>query len=292
VNGLVTNDIEDELRKGLNLNSPISYRPIAGGGVFAEEPEDLQRFRIDSPLLIDNDYCSETFVVEEPKQFADIFIEGCRQRTIYVCGAVPVAFVTHCKDSTIFIGAAAAVRVEFCANIRIIAAARTFHIESSIGCTAYLLVNNRPIVTGSCTRLLFAPYNAQYRKVGLDLLCIGINPRLNLWDRPVLVGSLGAPPERMPPEQFQLLCLPFTWQDMEPLINAIVPSEYAVALEGKRNQIANLKRYLDIIQEKDQALYDALQGQIKVRSYAWLEERGCVAEVKWAAGLPQPELDE
>jgi hypothetical protein len=280
ISGLTCNDIEDELRKGLKLNNPMSYRPIAG--FFAETVDDPQRYEVNPPIIIDNEYCSDTYVLEEPENQSDIFIDSCRGRTIYICSAVPVVFITNCKDSVIFVGAATAVRVEYCANCRVIAAARMFHVESSIRCTVNLLVNTRPLVTGSCTKLVLAPYNALYRKLGLDLLCIGINPRLNLWDQPLMLASLGASlPERMPPANFRLLCLPFTWQDAEPVINALLPAEYESQLEARRSQILNLKRYLDVIQAKDHALFEVLQRQIKDRAFAWLQERGSIAELQW-----------
>jgi hypothetical protein len=71
------------------------------------------------------------------------------------------------------------------------------------------------------------------------------------------------------------------WPDSEPLINAIIPEEYLAQLELKKNQLQSLINNLEVIKEKDPALHDVLQAQIKAKVVAWAEENGAMDEVQW-----------
>jgi hypothetical protein len=281
LSALAGSAIEEQMRKDLDLASPVCYRPVVGQSS-EDWDQDSHRFKADIPLLINNEYSHEPFIVEDSPQFCDVFIKECRQKTIYLCAALPAVFITHCKDTVVFIGAATAVHVEHCANVQIIAAVRTIVIESSVRSTFFLLTNTRPLLTGSCSKLVSAPYNALYRKLGLDLLSVGINPKLNLWDQPLLIGTLTTTlPEHLPPSQFQLICLPFCWPDCDPIVNAVIPREYSAQLEFKKNQIQSLIKIFGVIRERDPALYDTLQSQVRAKAFSWAQDRGAVNEVQW-----------
>jgi TBCC domain-containing protein 1 len=275
---------ESVLRNMSVRSSPASYRPICHH--FGMDSCKSEHLHYDHPIYIDNENTVHGYHIEIPSHFSDVYVENCRMKTIYICGAVPAVFISHCNNSLIFVGAAHTVHIEFCANCRVVVAARMFHIDSSIRCTAHLLVNTHPLITGTCPSLVFAPYNALYRRLSLDLLSVGISPVLNLWNAPVLLASLGAsPPEFMPPKQFALLYVPFDWSEFEPIVNAIVPPEYAQCLEEKQEQIANLKRVLDVIQEKAPSLYERIVAQMRHAAARHIKGRGQVGEFVWLKQL-------
>jgi hypothetical protein len=287
VNLLLTVFKEDEasVRSLAQVRSPLAYRPVCGqsGMYFALGGQERMT---NEPLLIDNESSFEGFIVDCPTRFCDIYIDGCRQKTVYFCAAAPVVFVSHCKDSLIFVGAAHAVHLEYCANVRIIAATRMFHIDSSMRCTAFLISNTKPIVTGNCSNLVFAPYPGLYRKLGLDMLVAGVNPKLNLWGKPTVLAALAAyMPDMMPPAQFSLFCVPFAWAETEPQFNAIVPPEFLAALERKQGHVIDFKRYLDTIQEKDPDLFERLTEAIKDKAAQVIQENGQIREFLWLERL-------
>jgi hypothetical protein len=217
-----------------------------------------------------------------------------KDRTVYICGAVSAVCITHCKDSFIFVGAANAVHIEYCANCRIICASRMVHVDAAIRSTLYLLTNTRPIVTGACPKLVLAPYNALYRRLGLDLLAIGISPVLNLWNQPVMIGSLALQtPERMAPDAWNMICVPFNWSDIDPMIHIDIPPEYAKALEAKRRQVMKLTEALNVIRQSDPELGEQIIQQLRARANASFAEpafvtrKGKLTECGWLTELEQ-----
>ena len=182
-----------------------------------------------------------------------------------------------------FVGGATAIHLEYCANLRVIGACRMVHFDVCTRCVGYLLVNTRPILTGNCTRLTLAPYNALYQKFGIDTLSLGINPVVNLWNQPVVLGSFGVSSvwDKLEPPLFRLFVVPFMWENHNPVINVAIPEEYQHALEVRKNRIMNLKKDLDIIREKDPDLFAKLVDQIKSSSSKWIESEGYMNDVKW-----------
>jgi hypothetical protein len=81
---------------------------------------------------VSNEECPSGYGIFEPSQYCDVCVEMLKDRTIYTCGAVSAIFTTHCKDSFIFVGAANAVHMEYCANCRMICAARMVHVDALI----------------------------------------------------------------------------------------------------------------------------------------------------------------
>jgi TBCC domain-containing protein 1 len=279
-------EAETSIRALSELRSPVSYRPICDHCPASGKAQDLGVY--DEPLYIDQASTFEGFIVENPNRFCDVYINGCRHRTIYFCAAARVVFVSHCKDSLIFVGAATAVHVESCANLRILVATRLFHIDSSVQSTVYLQTNTKPIVTGSCANLVLAPYNALYRKASLDMLVVGINPQLNLWNQPVILASLGVtPPRTMEPELFTLFSVPFTWGDIGSQFTPQLPPAYVAGLQARQASVLKLKKWLDMIQDKDPGLFEKLQEHLKVKSDASIKETGQDHELVWLGRLEE-----
>lgn len=269
-------DLNYRFERNIVPTSPLAYRPFSTSTI---PPEQMDDATLDKPLLIQY----ETSHAQEPPKYrlevpdtpCDVHIHNSRHATIYICSSVLTVFITRCKDSTIFIGAAVAVHLDNCQNVRVICATRMAHIDTCQRCTAYLLINTRPIVTGNCSRLVFAPYNALYTKFELDTLCTGINPQLNLWDQPMFLASFGGSLfEKISADNFRLFIVPMSWENIQPLFNAKIPTDYLIALEKKRASIMNLKTDLEIIKSKDPELYRQLVDKITSTGSKHIQETG------------------
>jgi hypothetical protein len=109
----------------------------------------------------------------------------------------------------------------------------------------------------------------------LDLMCVGVQPGLDLSDQRLLIGTLGSTVrQQLPPNHFKFLCLPFVWEETHPVPNGGIPQEHAAQLEFKRNQIQRLLGFLDLIRERDPPLRDTRQPPIKATALAWGQKRG------------------
>jgi hypothetical protein len=265
------------LHRDQSPSSPFAYRPMEQRAT--DSVEELPNVRADRALVIEN---AKRCYIEEPLDLIEVYIAHSQKAKIYVCSAVSTVFISHCKDSVIFLGAATAVHLEYCANVKLIAAARMFHLDSCTRCTTFLLANSRPILTGTCQRLILAPYNAIYPKFGLDILAVGINPRLNFWDQPISIGSLGAAPvEKIAVADFAMFVVPFAFAGTESTINPIVPAPYAAALAQKRATLVALKNDLAVIRERDPDLFQRLMEQIHQEATQSISTRGEMAEFDW-----------
>lgn len=277
---LLPKEIENAIPRIEATNtSPLAYRPFYPRGV--PQHAELAPFQVlDQPILIED--LQSTFKLEQPNFAADVHIHSIRHSTIYLLSAMSAVFVSHARDSTIFVGSAVAIHLENCINVRLIAASRMVHLEGCTRCTSFLLTNTRPLVTGSCSRLVFAPYNAIYTKLCIDLLTIGINPQLNFWNSPIILGSLVSSVfEKMSPQAFTLFAVPFSWGSANPMINQVIPPNYLSALELRRNAIMTMKTDLDRIRSKDQALYEKIVDNIKKLSSKYVQDEGYMQEVNW-----------
>jgi hypothetical protein len=157
-----------------------------------------------------------------------------------------------------------------------------FHLDTCTKCTTFLLANSRPLLTGSCQRITFAPYNAIYPKFGVDILTIGINPRLNFWAEPITIGALGAAPvEKLGAPAFSMFTVPFAFVGIESTINPIVPEPYLSALAGKRMTLLNLKGALGVIREKDPEMFQRIMEQIHQEATQTFTTKGEMAEFNW-----------
>ena len=294
VKGLLTlskssEDLINRFDQNIVPTSPLAYRPFATS---LRQTEQIEGSTLDKPLLFEYE---ATHTQEPPKYFlevpetpCDVHIYGYRHATIYICSSVLTVFITGCKESTIFVGAAVAVHLDNCQNVKIICATRMAHIDACEHCTAYFLINTRPIVTRNCSRLVFAPYNALYTKFGLDTLCTGINPQLNLWDQPIVLGSFGGSLfEKISPQNFRLFVVPMSWANVNPIINTEIPEQYLTELEKKRTSILTLKSDLETIKEKDPQLYKELADKIHSTGSKCIKDSGQMQEIFWLTNLCQ-----
>ncbi|KAH0793612.1 TBCC domain-containing protein 1 isoform X1 [Histomonas meleagridis] len=268
------------------FTSPVAYRPSPPRAV--QDLETDQTIILDKPILIEKR--SQHYEFVDPSSPCEVFIHDCRHSTIYICGPVSCVFISNCKDSTVFVGAATCVHMSYGLNNKVIAASRMVHLDACTRCTSYLLTNTKPLLTGNCTRITLAPYNALYTKFGLDILSIGINPQLNFWGDPIVMGSLGVSQfEKMAPERFSLFSVVFNWEKTASVINPIIPPEYLQGLENKRKKILSLKADLDRIKEKSPDLFNKLVQEFKNYSNKLVADEGVMQQANWLYTLFQEE---
>lgn len=266
--------------------SPVNYRPaLLMRDLGSQSPR--QRGQVDKPILITD--VNDAQKIETPLTCPSAHIHNCKHLRIYFCGVMSSIFISHCKDSIVFIGAAAsAIRMEYCANVTVVASTRFIHLDACTRCSVYILTNNRPLITGNCTKISLAPYNALYSKLPADLLCAGINPNNNRWKEPMVIGSLGQTSAMiMPPQQFNLFQVPFYWVRQTIAISPTLPQEYADALEEKKRTLIALRDNLERIRAIQPDLADKIADQIKSTSSKWIQDEGHFEEISWMYSIEQ-----
>ena len=265
--------------------SPATYRPALTQ--HPNSPRGTKGGIIDKPILLSD--LSGVQKLETPTSCPAVHIHNCKHFRGYFCGVISSIFISHCKDSIIFVGAASeCVHMEYCANVTVVSASRLLHIDACTRCQVYALCNSRPLITGNSTKILLAPYNALYVKLPADLLVAGINPTQNYWKDPLVIGSFGQVSSTlMPPSQFNLFPVPFVWDRQSIPFSPDVPIEYANALEEKKNNLTLLRNNLDRIRAVNPDLAAQLEDRIKSTASKWIQDEGHMQEITWMYTLDQ-----
>ncbi|GER25910.1 tubulin binding cofactor C, partial [Striga asiatica] len=81
-----------------------------------------------------------------------------------------------------------AVRVKHCERVHLITAAKRICIANCRECLFFLGVNQPPLLVGDNHKLQVAPYNTFYSQLENHLTQVGIDPNINKWDQPVVLG--------------------------------------------------------------------------------------------------------
>ncbi|KAG8075279.1 hypothetical protein GUJ93_ZPchr0006g43055 [Zizania palustris] len=134
---------------------------------------------------------SKTSVVKQASDIKghSIKVLNCHDSVIYVLAPVKYATVYGCSDTTIVLGAVGkVVKVEHCERVQIIAASKRICIANCRECIFYLGVNHQPLIVGDNHKLQVAPFNTYYPQLGEHLAQVGVDPNINKWDRPFVLG--------------------------------------------------------------------------------------------------------
>ncbi|KAL3637281.1 hypothetical protein CASFOL_019580 [Castilleja foliolosa] len=116
-------------------------------------------------------------------------VVNCHESVIYILAPVKYATVYGCSDATIVLGAVGkAVRVEHCERVHLITAAKRICIANCRECIFFLGVNQPPFLVGDNHKLQVAPYNTFYSQLEEHLKQVGIDPNINKWGEPVVLG--------------------------------------------------------------------------------------------------------
>ena len=261
--------------------SPLAYRPQLN-----HFSSPRAKGAVDKPILITD--MTDAQKIETPTNCPVVHIHNCKHFRGYFCGVVSSIFVSHCKDSVVFVGAASAVHMEYCANVTVVAATRFLHLDACARCSVYTLTNNRPLITGNCTKISLAPYNALYIKFPSDILVAGIDPTNNRWKEPLILGNFGQQSALpLAPSQFNLFPVPFLWDRQAIPVSPDLPQEYSDALEEKKKKLCQLKENLDRIRAINPELANKLADQIKSTASKWIQEEGHMQEITWMYALDQ-----
>jgi len=134
---------------------------------------------------------SKTSVVKQASDMKghSIKVLNCHDSVIYILAPLKYATVYGCSDTTIVLGAIGkVVKVEHCERVQIIAASKRICIANCRECTFYLGVNNQPLIVGDNHKLQVAPFNTYYPQLGEHLAQVGVDPNVNKWDKPFVLG--------------------------------------------------------------------------------------------------------
>lgn len=136
---------------------------------------------------------SRTSVVKQANDVKghSIKVVNCHDTLIYILAPLRFALVYGCSDATIVLGAIGkAVRVEHCERIQVIAAAKRICIANCRECVFYLGVNQKPLIVGDNHKIQVAPFNTFYSQLGDHLSQAGIDPNINKWNEPLVLGVI------------------------------------------------------------------------------------------------------
>lgn len=136
---------------------------------------------------------SKTSVVKHASDVKgnSIKVLNCHDSVIYILAPVKYATVYGCSDATVVLGAVGkVVKVEHCERVHIIAAAKRICIANCRECIFYLGVNHQPLVLGENHKLQVAPFNTCYPQLQDHLMQVGVDPSINKWDQPFVLGVI------------------------------------------------------------------------------------------------------
>ncbi|CAL5048700.1 unnamed protein product [Urochloa decumbens] len=134
---------------------------------------------------------SKTSVVKQASDMKghSIKVLNCHDSVIYILAPLKYATVYGSSDTTIVLGAIGkVVKVEHCERVQIIAASKRICIANCRECTFYLGVNHQPLIVGDNHKLQVAPFNTYYPQLGEHLAQVGVDPNVNKWDQPFVLG--------------------------------------------------------------------------------------------------------
>ncbi|XP_073045837.1 uncharacterized protein [Primulina eburnea] len=136
---------------------------------------------------------SKSSVVKQASDLkgTSVKVVNCHESAIYILAPLRYATVYGCSDATIVLGAIGkAVRVEHCERVHIITAAKRVCIVNCRECLFFLGVNQQPLVVGDNHKLQVAPYNTFYSQLEEHMNQVGIDPKINKWDEPMVLGAV------------------------------------------------------------------------------------------------------
>jgi len=269
------------------INSPLTYRPqlqLRNENQADAPPSPLFE---DKPIVINGE--SNSFKVICPTNGPSVHIHNCKHMTIYICGIVSSVFIGQCKDSTVFLGASnSIIHLEFCANVRLYSASRFLHLDTCTRISSFILVNNRPLVTGNCNKLVFGPYSSIYSRLASNIASAGVNPYLNRWRDPLVLGSLSFSTfSIISPNDFALNHIPIKSTTDTPPVMPPLPEEYQNSLQEKMQSVLQLKQNLERIKQLDPALSKKIADGVKSKASRWIQDEGYMQEITAIFGLSQ-----
>ncbi|KAL5207041.1 hypothetical protein ABZP36_031476 [Zizania latifolia] len=217
---------------------------------------------------------------------------NCHDSVIYIFAPLKYATVYGCSDATVVLGAIGkVVKVEHCERVHIIAAAKRICIANCRECIFYLGVNHQPLIVGDNHKLQVAPFNTYYPQLGEHMAKVGVDPAVNRWDQPFVLGivdphdSLSHPAgvsdvqaesaTRLDPDLFTSFLIPnwFGAEGQEPMKYSPfqLPEIYWASQSKKLAALEDIKktiRELQLDDNRKKELTNVLHAQFKDWLYA------------------------
>ncbi|KAI3471397.1 hypothetical protein Pfo_030761 [Paulownia fortunei] len=166
-------------------NSSDQDVTMADLGTSSVKPSSSPR----GPSLIEGISKSSCIKQASDLKGTSVKVVNCHESVIYILAPLRYATVYGCSDATIVIGAVGkAVRVEHCERVHLITAAKRICIANCRECLFFLGVNQQPLIVGDNHKLQVAPYNTFYLQLEEHMNQVGIDPNINKWDEPVVLG--------------------------------------------------------------------------------------------------------
>ncbi|XP_047960458.1 TBCC domain-containing protein 1-like [Salvia hispanica] len=164
-------------------------------------------------------------------------VVNCHESVIYIMAPVKYATVYGCSDATIVLGAVGkAVRVEHCERVHLISTTKRICIANCRECVFFLGVNQKPLIVGDNHKLQVAPYNTFYPQLEEHMNQVGIDPKVNNWDKLMILGvidphdSLSHPAGGSDIQSESATCL-----DPDHYTNFVIPSSLVSEQAGSTN---------------------------------------------------------
>ncbi|KAL6602991.1 hypothetical protein ACP70R_043352 [Stipagrostis hirtigluma subsp. patula] len=209
---------------------------------------------------------SKTSVIKQASDMKghSIKVLNCHDSAIYILAPLKYATVYGCSDTTVVLGAIGkVVKVEHCERVQIIAASKRIFIANCRECVFYLGVNHQPLIVGDNHKLQVAPFNTYYPQLGEHLAQVGVDPNVNKWDQPFVLGvvdphdSLSHPAGVSDVQAESATCL-----DPDLFTNFVIPSWFETQGPTKYNPFTLPELYWASQRKKHASLED-IQKKIR-----------------------------
>lgn len=211
----------------------------------------------------------------------DLKIRRCSKSNIYFLQPIRHAIIHKCHETRIVLGPVCGrLYLSECRNMTVVSAARSLVVSECRSLVAHTLTPQRPLLVGGRTHgVTLAPLNLHYPRLKHHLSLSSIKHHINMWNRPLHLGSegvLSGACEVMSPEDFQLMVLPFTDTPVDgrpPLVPPGLPHEFAKSVEQAARCVSSFRAEVkDANLNSEQRAI--LQKAVDARFKAWLKETG------------------
>ncbi|CAL4096117.1 unnamed protein product, partial [Meganyctiphanes norvegica] len=187
-------------------------------------------------------------ITDEAPQ-CDLKVRRCSKSNIYFLQPIRHAIIHKCHDTRIVLGPVCGrLFLSECRNLTVVSAARSLVVSECRGLVAHTLTPQRPLLVGGRTHgVTLAPLNLHYPRLKHHLSLSSIKHHINMWNRPLHLGSEGVLSgafEVMAPEDFQLMVLPFTDTPVDgrpPLVPPGLPHEFAKSVEQAARCVSSFR---------------------------------------------------
>ncbi|KAI1885316.1 hypothetical protein AGOR_G00218890 [Albula goreensis] len=210
---------------------------------------------------------------------ANIKLHRCSEAFIYLLSPLRSVSLDKCRNSTVVLGPVETiVHVQSCENVRVVCVAGRVAVGASSHCTIHALTPTRPLLLPGNTALTLGPYHTYYPSLEDHMASAGLAVVPNTWDRPLMLGNEGAPPDNpsyrlLPTSEFCPLVIPFQMEGDTCEVPGGLPPLYKKALDVRELRVQEWQKTVkDAHLTKDQRRQ--FQALVEQKFHEWLLESG------------------